>query len=137
MIFEICAIVATLMLILLTIYIIQTLREVQKSLKTMSKTLSGLELELAVLQVDLNKLLCSSTELVQKANEKISDLDPLFQIVHHAGNALNARSQSFFRKERTQPSEEVETKDMSENFLDIIDLAKVGIKLYQQIKKRK
>lgn len=137
MIFEICAIVATLLFIILTIYLVQTLREVQKSLKNTNKTLSSLELEMAVLRVDLNKLLTSSTDLVQNMNSKLGDLDPLFQSVHNAGNALNTRVHSF-KKEYVRPiEEEMEKADVSENIIDVIDLAKIGIKLYQQIKKRK
>jgi len=137
MIFEICAIVVTILLIILTIYIVQTLREVQKSLKNVDKTLSGLELELAILRVDVNKMLSSSTDLVQNVNNKLCDLDPLFLTVHHAGNALNSRIHAFRKDPIRRAEEEEEKADMSENVLDIIDLAKIGIKLYQQIKKRK
>jgi uncharacterized protein YoxC len=139
MIYEICAIIATLTLVILTIYIIQTLKELQKSLKNVSKTLTDLELEMAVLQVDINKFIRSSTELVQKVNEKILDLDPLFQTVHQAGDALNDFSaRSLKKKVPIHPLDEEDEKiDVSDNVLNIIDLAKIGIKLYQQIKKRK
>lgn len=133
MVFEICAIVATLMLIILTIYIVFTLKEVQKSLRNMNTTVSGLELELSILREDVNKLLSSSTELVQKVNDKISDLDPLFETVHNVGEALNQLTQ----KRQYIQCEKQEEKDISEKILDILNFGKIGIKLYQRIKKRK
>lgn len=136
MIFEICAIVATLLLIILTVYIVQTLREVRRSVNHTNKILCHLEPELAVLQVDLKKLLNSSTELVQKINDKISDIDPLFQTIHHAGNALNSRVHAF-KKDSYRFEEEIDKTNISERILDIIELTKAGIQLYQQIKKRK
>ncbi|MBA3815203.1 MAG: hypothetical protein H0X29_01525 [Parachlamydiaceae bacterium] len=158
MIFEICAIVATGMLIILTIYIVQTLVAVQKSLKNVNKTISKLEVEMAVLQLDinqlvlsstklvekvhikisdlqldLNQLFLSSTDLVEKVNIKISDLDPLFKMVSDGSNAINARHQSL--KDTFHPIEgKIEEVNISEKILDIIDLTKIGIKLYQQFK---
>lgn len=136
MIFEICAIVATLLLIILTVYIVQTLKEVQKSVKNTNRILGNLEPDLAVLQGDIKKLLNSSTELVQKINDKISDIDPLFQTIHHAGNALNSRVHAF-KKDSFRFEEEIEKSNISERILDIIELTKAGVQLYQQIKKRK
>lgn len=136
MIFEICAIIATLLFLILTVYIVQTLKGIQRSVKNTNRILDNLEPDLAVMQMDVKRILSSSTELVRRINDKISDMDPLFQTLHHAGNALNARVHAF-KKDSFHFEEEMEKTNVSERILDIIELTKAGVKLYQQIKKGK
>lgn len=135
MIFEITAIVSVIIFLVLAIYIIITLKELQKTLIALKSTIVTLDSELVSLKVELSNFLSNSTTLVGSVNKKLNDLDPLFNTVSNVGVKLNNLTNSF----DTYKARKEELKNMywQEKICDAIDMAEIGVKLYQQFRKRR
>lgn len=141
MIFEICASIATLIFAILTFFIVRTLKEIQNSCKAAGSTLANFEAEAALIKIDAEKLIASSNQLIEKINNKITDLDPLFHSVSSIGttvdaavnrltNSIENHDFHFFKREEKKSNWE-------EKVLDVIELTGLGIKIFQQMKRRK
>lgn len=137
MVFEICAAIVTLLLIILTVYIIQTLKAVQHSLKSSQRAMDNLSGEVTHLRENVHLLLKESTEIAEKVNVRINDLDPLLESFSSIGRTLKGTAHSF--EPRTFNSEWGDKKksEWQDNVSTILELASTGMKIFQQIKKRK
>jgi uncharacterized protein YoxC len=137
MIFEICAVVVTILLIILTVYIIQTLKGIQHSLKSSRCAIDHLSGEVTRLREDVHLLLKESTEIAEKVNVRINDLDPLLESFSSIGRILKGTAHSF---ETPTPAFEWRAKkksDWQDGISNILEFASTGMKIFQQIKKRK
>ena len=137
MIFEICAVVITLLLIILTVYIIQTLKIAQDSLKSSKQAIDKLAIEIPSLKEDLHLLLKESTEVTEKVNVRINDFDPLLESFSSFGRTLKGTAHSFESRSPTPEWVERKNSDWQEDVSNILELARAGMKIFQQIKRRK
>lgn len=137
MVFEICAAIATLVFAILVYFIIRTLREVQETLKTCRTTVANLETEIDLLKVDVNNLIVNSNQLVEKINDKVTDLDSLFHSISTVGKVINKATSSLEDHDFYFFEEEEEKSNWKDHVCDLVALASLGVKIFQQIKKRK
>lgn len=127
MVFEICAAVITLMLIVLIVYLVKFLNEARDFLRSSRKTLEKLETETI-------PLVRSSTEILDKAHKQMDEFDPLMKSVSNVGNYFNeATSELPYRS----ASLEIKKKLWQENVIDILELVSVGLKVFKQFQKRR
>lgn len=149
MIFEICAIVATLVFIVLGIFIVQTLKTVQFSLKNAVESINNLEIELATLKVNADQLMVNSNETIEKINEKIDDISPFVHMFSNLGEVgtkairkyEKGKRRSFVEEDEYDDEYEEDDEDQESHWqgtvAGLVELANLGIKLFKKNKKRK
>jgi uncharacterized protein YoxC len=121
MIFEICIVIATIVFVILVVYIICTLVTVQRSLNRLT--------DLAVrMESRVDPILQNTEKLSDSVNTKLEAFDPLFETVNDLSCALRKTTRSYCEK-----------KNMTwqSTITEVIELAAVGIILWQQMKKRR
>lgn len=128
MIFEICAGIATLVFIILAIYIIQTLIAVQRSLNRLTDLAVKLDTKIDPIAQETFKTLQNTTDLTDSVKVKLDAFDPLFQGINDLGCAI---------KHAARPVQEEKKKQWQDTIAAVIELAAVGVMLWQQIKKRR
>lgn len=137
MIFEICISIATIVFVILAFYIIQTLKVVQCSLKDVKKSIENLEIEVALIKINANQLLKNSNEIAEKINCKIDDITPLFDSIFKVGGLIREAVNSFEGRHLHVFTAEEKKSNWQEKVFDLIELTSLGIKVFQQIQKRK
>lgn len=138
MIFEICATVITVLLVILTVYLIQTLKTVQDSLKSSKVVLENLADEVTSLKADLHLLLSESTAAAEKINVRINDFDPLLEALASVGRTLKGTAQAFEARQNAEEwAERNRASRWQEGIGDVLELTNIGMKIFQQFQRRK
>lgn len=137
MIFEICAVIVTLILLILTVYIIQTLKAAQDSLRSSKHAIDKLVNDVTNLKEDVHLLLKESTEVAEKVNVRINDFDPLLESFSSIGRTLKSTAHSFEARTLAPGWTDEKKSDWQDDVSAVLDLASTGMKIFQQIKKRK
>lgn len=119
MVFEICAGIATLVFIVLAIYIIQTLIAVQRSLKKLDANIVPLA------QESLN-ILKNTTDMTGSIKDKLEAFDPLFEGINDMSCAI---------KQSIRAEREDTKKPWQDTVAKVIVLSLASLKVWQQIKK--
>src|SRR5262245_32744332 len=104
MIYEICAVIVTLIFVLLAFYIIQTLRSLMKSMTRFHELVAKVENKWDPISLETLTLLQKSNDLTASVQEKIDSFDPVFNSIHHLGGILEESTTSLH--ERTLAREE-------------------------------
>lgn len=136
-IYEICAIVATLILIVIAAYLVMVLRTLSESLKHLNSSLSKLNTQIDPISNETVRLLENANEIAESFQDKLANLDPLMGSISNVGSALQNATDSF-SEERTGKFFRTEKKtDWQSITGDLIKLATVGVMLWQKLKKEK
>lgn len=137
-IYEICAVVSTLVFIAIGIYLIITLRTVTESLKHINVNLSKLETKLDPISNEAIRLMENSNEIAESIQERLTDLDPLMGSISNIGFALKNITSSFKDEDHSfRFFQKEKKKDWKDNLNDFIQLASLGVSAWQKIKKEK
>lgn len=137
MIYEICAAIATLVLIIIAFYLIKLLRALFESLNHLNTTLSQINTKIEPLSNETVRLLENSNEIAESVQDKLTDFDPLFESISNVGMAFqnltgslsSEKTLKFFRSEKK--------KDWQDIAGDLIKLATWGVLAWQKLKKEK
>lgn len=135
MIVEICAIVATIVFIVLALYIILTLKDLQKSFLRFQDIASKVETKIDPLGLETLRLLKNTNELTETIQEDLESFHPLCDSISNVGNALQSATKSLNGGYEIHHDEK--KKQWQEKLENIIELAAAGVMLWQQIKKRR
>lgn len=119
MVFEICASIATLVFIILAIYIIRTLITLQRALNKINAQIDPLAQETL-------SLLKNGTAVTGSVQDKLEAFDPLFDGIQDLNCAI---------KQTIRQEQEEKKKPWQDTVANVVVLAATGIKLWQQIKK--
>lgn len=97
-------------------------------------------LKLDVTFTKLNSVIDQTDHISEDLNDKMQCINPFFQIASHVGEGLKHRAVSYERdqlieslKEQLNQSE----SDKSDIYLDAIDCALLGLKIWKQLKNKK
>jgi uncharacterized protein YoxC len=137
-IFEICVVIATLVFIVIGIYLVMTLKTLIESLKHLNASLSKLENRIDPISTETIRLLENSNEIAESLQDKLSDLDPLMGSISNVGESLQSMTSSFsssatpFKFFQTQTKKKREWQD---TVGDLIELATLGVSAWQKFKK--
>lgn len=135
-IYEICAVLATLIFIVVGVYLVMVLKTLIKSLKRINSTLSKIDMEIEPLSNETIRLLENSNEIAESIQDKLTDLDPLMGSISNVGSALRNATSSFDKDEGQFKFFHTEKKtDWQSIAGDLINLAAQGIAAWQKIKK--
>jgi len=129
MVYEICAGISTLVFIVIAYYLIKTLISLQRSLKEINEITKTLETKMEPLSEETITLIHHSSHLTKSVAEKVDALDPLFKTISHLGSMAEHATCSINEKI------DQERKKKQWKLDDIIELATLGLLLWQQIKK--
>jgi uncharacterized protein YoxC len=129
MIYEICAVVGVLVFIVIAYYLVKTLIALQTSLKDIHELSKKLETKIDPVSTEASTLLYHSSQLTKSVADKLEAFDPLLKSISVMGSVAHQAAVSL--QERVEPER---TKKQS-NLNDILDLATLGLMLWQQIKK--
>jgi len=132
MVFEISAAIITLVIVVLAVYLIKLIKDIQVFLLSTRKTMERLEIELASVKTEILPLIRSGSVIVDKTKEQMDNFDPLLKSVSHIGvylNGLTSETPELFLKKRN-PSWE-------DKVSDVLELASLGLKTFQQFQKRR
>lgn len=136
LIYEICAVVATLVFIGIGIYLILALKALTSSLKMLNMNLSKVESKIEPLTNETVRLLENSNEIVESMQEKLTDLDPLMESITNVGTALKNVTSHFNQEESQFKFFHTEKKkDWQDIVGNLIKLATLGVVTWQKIKK--
>ena len=128
MVFEICAIIATIALILLTIYIIV-------SLKKINRVVDRIEKDLPPSNEKLQSILEHCSRLTLMLNEQLAAFIPLANSIENIGIAMEESTHSL--SQRTKLSHPRRKSDWKQKVGDALELAEIGAHVWQQIQKRR
>lgn len=135
MVYEICAALATLVFILIGIYLIRTLVSLKKSLDHLNEISSKLDHKIDPIGLETIKLLKKSNDITETVHEQLEAFNPICQSVYHVGNALEEASASLSDSYHNDIHEK--KKQRQSKLEDLIELAAAGISFWQQLKKRR
>lgn len=79
---------------LLVFYLVKVLRSVNNSLIQTDQTIKDIQLQVDEIAKESTQLLQQSNKVMMDVEQKSKSLDPLFQTVHDAGQAVNTLSQA-------------------------------------------
>lgn len=135
-IYEICAILAVVVFIVIAFFLVKTLKALQESLKLMNASLTKIETQIEPVSNQTVRLLENTNEIAESFQDKISNLDPLLESISNVGCALQKATSSFSNEEKTLKFFHLEKKsDWQEIASDFIQLATLGVVTWQKIKK--
>lgn len=131
MIYEICAVVATIVLAALAYYIIQNLRELQQTLKQVNDLVARAQTKIDPISLETIRLLKNSNSLTESVNDKLDSFDPLFNSINKATSVLEEKTNSLahnihYEKNGSHPKDTVS---------NVIEIVAASILLWQQLKK--
>lgn len=119
MIFEICAVIATLIFAVTAYFIIQCLRELQRSLKS--------------LQDKVEPLLQKSSAITDSVHEKLHAFDPLFNSIHQAAQVVEDKTSTLAHS--LQTTRQTHKRPQENTVSQVIQWIAVSILLWQRMKK--
>lgn len=117
MIFEICAVIATLVFAVTAYFIIQCLRELQQSLKS--------------LQDKVEPLLQKSSAITDSVHEKLHAFDPLFNSIHQAAQVVEDKTSTLAHS--LQTTGKTHKHHQRDTVSHVIQWVAVSILLWQQM----
>jgi uncharacterized protein YoxC len=138
LIYEICTIIATLIFVVIAVYLIMVLKALSESLKNLNISLTKIESQIEPISNETVRFLENSNEIAESIQDKLTDLDPLMDSISNVGAALQNATSSlpesdkpfkFFQSEKK--------KDWQGIAGDLIKLTTLGVIAWQKIKKQK
>lgn len=120
MIYEICAGIATLMFIVLTVYLVKTLIAIRHLAEKVNSHIDPLSLESL-------KTMKNTSEITDSIKVKLDSIDPLFESIHTITNAVNDTIKPYAEKK----------KPWQDTIANVLELTAAGILFWQEIKKRR
>lgn len=88
--YEICAVVATLAFMVITFYLIKVFKMLIKTLKNLNSNLVKVESKIEPISNEAIRLLENSNEIAETVQDKLSDLDPLMGTIANVGATLQS-----------------------------------------------
>ena len=154
MVYEICAAVLTISIVLLVFYLIAILKALRVSLLEVNRITAKLESRIDAIGSETTQLLQQTNKVAESVQSKLKAFDPLFYTINQVGESVQDAAQNFIhRKDELENSFTHLKEETEESFkhhpnfqsktkrLDIInnliEIAAAGIILWQQIKKRR
>lgn len=135
MVFEILAAISTLVFVILVYFIVITLRDVRSFLQTSKTTVERIQIEVASINSEITPLVRGTSEVVQKVNNHIEELDPLMESIHNVGSFLN--DATAYEETHNRASLVKKKTSWQESIAEMLVLTSMGIKLVQQFQKRR
>jgi uncharacterized protein YoxC len=136
MIFEICASIVAIILLILAIYIIQTLKQLQKTLKHINSLAQMMEPKISEGSLETLKFLHSSNDLIKRVNSQLNDFNPLLKCISDTGCIIQKAINSWQNNEQIKILPDSKKKLQREKLEKIIEFIALGILFWQQIKKK-
>jgi uncharacterized protein YoxC len=133
MVFEICAVAATLILSILAYFIIQSLRELQHTLKKVNEVTSQLQTKIDPIGGDALRLLEKTNAISASLHEKLETFTPFFNSIHQAGQAVEEKTSTLAQALQMGENERRSTQESAGA---VFEWVARGILLWQQMKKK-
>ena len=130
MVYEILALIITLVIIIVAFYLVKLFKDLQIFLRGSMAAVERIEIQVASLKTETIPLLRGSHELIEKVNLKMDDVDPLFKTVSNVGAYLNDKTDNLLALEKKK-------RGWQNAASEILDLVSVGIKIFQQFQNRR
>ncbi len=135
-IYEICAVIATLVFIGIACYLIKVMKELIKSLKHINVSLSIIDTKIEPISNETIRLLENSNEIAESFQDKIAEFDPLLDSISNVGAALKDVTGSFKNQEKPfKFFHSGEKKNWQDIISDLIKLTSLGVIIWQKFKK--
>lgn len=144
MVFEICAVIATIVFIALAAYLIQTLISVQSTLKQLNALINNVDTKINPLSLETRQILQNSQDLTKTLQGHLEAFSPLLQSIRDIGTIIQRTTGSLNKgnpiKEELnliRPRFEEKKESRREKLEEIIELVALGILFWKQINKRR
>lgn len=150
MVIEVSLAVIAVAFVLLVIYLIVTLKTLKLTLNQVGYFIFDARKQLDEMGVEAKKAIDHANQISVDLKYKMDTLNPLFQSVENIGEVLEGKAETFkkkFEQIRTINSISplnIHRRDLSEDLTgpkaivpDILELASLGIRLWQKLKKRR
>lgn len=138
MIIDISVAVIALAFVVLVIYLITIIKALRVTLSQVNQTL-------VEARVQLGELSSQTQKVVENTNQMSSDLKPIFNAINQAGQILEHQATALKRDFIDTVDEDIEGEEKKRGLPEkgltataaILELAGIGINLWQKIKKRR
>lgn len=133
MIYEICAIAATIAFIILVIFIVSTLVTLKKTLIQTNETVSQLKVRAELLSTQSVELMNNVNLITASLREQLDTLTPLFQSVKQLGLAMKGLTESL--KEDSFRYSYTKKHSWQDKLLEGIELAGLAANIWKSFQK--